>query len=48
MFRVQDTGEVKYVCGLDYRMFVHMLKNIMESDEAGQKSLLCHILAKCL
>lgn len=35
MFCVQDTGEEKYTCGLNYGTSTRMVKNIMDSDRSG-------------
>lgn len=35
MFGVQETGEEKYIYGLNYGTFMHMVKNIMESNRSG-------------
>lgn len=32
MFCVQGTGREKYICGLNYGTFMHMVKNIMELE----------------
>ena len=35
MFCVQETRGEKHICGLNYGTFMHMVKNMRESDRSG-------------